>query len=90
MVTDAQGRLNDEKIRDLQRFLNEKESDELKLQNILDSFKDRIIDKFRMSTEDFTRSMINYDKKVQTLDGFMQNNNKSIFDNDKLTKQLDS
>lgn len=56
----------------------------------MDSFKNRIIDKFKMSTEDFTRNMISYDKKVTTLSGFIQNNNRTIMDIDKLTKNLES
>ena len=34
--------------------------------------------------------MISYDKKVTTLSGFIQNNNRTIMDIDKLTKNLES
>ena len=52
----GQTRSFEEKIKEVQLFMGERESDEKMMQTILTSFKDRIIDKFKISTEEFLKN----------------------------------
>ena len=60
-------RNNTNDLRELQRFLQGKQNEDIKMQQIIESFKDRIIDKFRFATEDFTRNFMVLDTKLKSM-----------------------
>lgn len=79
-----------ERFDTLQRFLDAQKSQEDKIQIVLDSFKDRIVTKFRMSTEDFVREQIAMSMNIKELQEKVERNHGLVKIADTTGRRIDA
>ncbi len=48
----------------MDKYFTDKENQETKLQKIVDSFKDRMIEKFKTTSDDFTSKLVKMEKRL--------------------------
>jgi len=53
----SQARRMDEQIKTINRFFMDKSNEREKVQKVMDSFKDRLMDKFRQVSDDVTKKL---------------------------------
>ena len=53
-----------------ERYMERKKDDNVKLQDVLDSFKDRMVEKFKVMTDEFTTELKSIDKRYMDLNNF--------------------
>lgn len=58
------------KTANFERYIERKKDDNSKLQDVLDSFKDRMVDKFKVMTDEFTSELKAIDKRYMNLNSF--------------------
>jgi len=74
------------KAANFDRFIERKKDDNTKLQDVLDSFKDRMVEKFKVMTDEFTSELKAIDKRYMDLNSYqvrtqkMQETHKGILD----------